>query len=60
MEGAPEGENELETAEAAVRQYGDYRKLEPPPWGGDPNQIHWLAAVRAVREAAATYGPPKT
>jgi hypothetical protein len=59
VEDAPEGESELETAEAAVREFWDARYKEPPPWEGDPNQIHWLAAVRAVREAALTYVPPQ-
>lgn len=59
VEDAPEGESELETAEAAAREFWDTLYKEPPPWEGDPNQIHWLAAVRAVREAAATYVPPQ-
>jgi hypothetical protein len=59
VEDAPEGESELETAEAAAREFWDARYKEPPPWEGDRNQIHWLAAVRAVREAATTYVPPQ-
>lgn len=51
VEDAPEGENELATAEAATREYWDALYREAPPWASDPAQIHWLAAVRATRAA---------
>jgi hypothetical protein len=60
VEDAPEGESELATAEAAVREYWDSLYREAPPWDSDPAQKYWLAAVRAVRKKAlADDGPPK-
>ncbi|MGK3969524.1 hypothetical protein WMF38_33935 [Sorangium sp. So ce118] len=52
VEDAPEGENELATAEAAARDCCDTLYREAPPWDGDPAQAHWLAAVRAARARA--------
>jgi hypothetical protein len=51
VDDGPEGESELATAEAAVRDYWDAFYREAPPWDGDPDQVHWLAAVRAARKA---------
>jgi hypothetical protein len=59
VEDAPEGESELATAEAAVREYWDSLYREAPPWDSDPAQRHWLAAVRAAqRKALADDAPP--
>ncbi|MGK4001195.1 hypothetical protein WMF31_01120 [Sorangium sp. So ce1036] len=52
IEDAPEGESELETAEAATWEYWDALYREAPPWDSDPAQAHWLAAVRAARRKA--------
>ncbi|KYF67090.1 hypothetical protein BE11_21905 [Sorangium cellulosum] len=53
VEDAPEGESELATAEAAAREYWDSLYREAPRWDSDPAKTHWLAAVRAAREALA-------
>ncbi|WP_437575379.1 hypothetical protein [Sorangium sp. So ce887] len=59
VEDAPDGESEIETAEAAAREYWDTLYREAPPWDGDPDQAHWLAAVRAARaKALADYVLP--
>ncbi|MGK3985771.1 hypothetical protein WME99_22175 [Sorangium sp. So ce136] len=61
VEGAPEGESEPATAEAAVWEYWDTLYREAPPWDSDPDQAHWLAALRAARrKAQADDGPPET
>ncbi|WP_242515612.1 hypothetical protein [Sorangium cellulosum] len=52
VEDAPDGERERETAEAAAREYWDTLNREAPPWDSDPDQVHWLAAVRAARRKA--------
>ncbi|AUX36828.1 MULTISPECIES: hypothetical protein [Sorangium] len=52
VEGAPEGESELATAEAAAREFWDSLYREAPPWGSDPAKTHWLAAVHAARRKA--------
>ncbi|WP_437645419.1 hypothetical protein [Sorangium sp. So ce362] len=60
IEDAPEGESEPATAEAAVWEYWNARYREAPPWGSDPDQAHWLAAVRAGRrKAQADDDPPQ-
>ncbi|WP_437926510.1 hypothetical protein WMF37_47145 [Sorangium sp. So ce291] len=48
VEEAPEGETEAATAEAAAREYWDTLCGKAPPWDSDPDQAHWLAAVRAA------------
>ncbi|WP_437587515.1 hypothetical protein [Sorangium sp. So ce1000] len=52
VDDAPDGESEIETAEAAAREYWDSLYREAPPWDSDPDQTHWLAAVRAARRKA--------
>jgi hypothetical protein len=60
IEDAPEGESELATAEAATWEYWDALYRAAPPWDIDPDQAHWLAAVRAVRaKALADDVPPE-
>jgi hypothetical protein len=60
VEEAPEGESEVETAEAAVWEFWDALYREAPPWESDPDQAHWVAAVRAVRaKALADDVPPE-
>ncbi|WP_437276570.1 hypothetical protein WME90_35740 [Sorangium sp. So ce375] len=60
VDDAPEGESELATAEAAAREYWDTLYREAPPWNSDPDQAHWLAAVRAARaKAQADDSPPE-
>ncbi|WP_437777169.1 hypothetical protein [Sorangium sp. So ce1097] len=57
---APEGESEPATAEAAVWEYWDTLYREAPPWESDPDQAHWLAALRAARRKAhADDDPPE-
>lgn len=57
---APEGESDLATAQAAVWEYWDTLYREAPPWDSDPDQAHWLAALRAARrKAQADDGPPE-
>ncbi|WP_237244498.1 MULTISPECIES: hypothetical protein [Sorangium] len=60
VEDAPEGESEPETAAAAVWEYWDTLYREAPSWDSDPDQAHWLAALRAARrKAQADDGPPE-
>ncbi|WP_437912748.1 hypothetical protein WME73_37805 [Sorangium sp. So ce302] len=60
VDDAPDGESEIETAEAAAREYWDTLYREAPPWDSDPDQAHWLAAVRAARaKAQADDSPPE-
>ncbi|WP_437631767.1 hypothetical protein [Sorangium sp. So ce854] len=49
---APEGESEPATAETAVWEYWDTLYREAPPWDSDPDQAHWLAALRSTRQKA--------
>ncbi|KYF62175.1 hypothetical protein BE15_40630 [Sorangium cellulosum] len=57
---APEGESDPATTEAAVWEYWDTLYREAPPWDSDPDQAHWLAALRAARrKAQADDGPPE-
>jgi len=53
VEDAPDDESERATAEAAVREFWDARWREAPPWDSDPDQVHWLAAVRAAQKTGA-------
>ncbi|XXT18494.1 hypothetical protein WME94_50520 [Sorangium sp. So ce429] len=60
VEEAPEGETEAATAEAAAREHWDTLYGKAPPWDSDPDQAHWLAAVRAARaKALAGDTPPE-
>ncbi|WP_437996967.1 hypothetical protein WMF26_39525 [Sorangium sp. So ce185] len=60
VEDAPEGESEPETAAAAAWEYWDAHYREAPPWDSDPDQAHWLAALRAARrKAQGDDGPPE-
>ncbi|WP_437717137.1 hypothetical protein WMF45_12415 [Sorangium sp. So ce448] len=60
VDDAPEGESELEMAEAAAREYWDTLYRDAPPWDSDPDRAHWLAAARAARaKALAGYELPK-
>ncbi|AGP40212.1 hypothetical protein SCE1572_40340 [Sorangium cellulosum So0157-2] len=60
VEDAPEGESEPETAAAAAWEYWDAHCREAPPWDSDPDQAHWLAALRAARRKAQDDdGPPE-
>ncbi|WP_437645423.1 hypothetical protein [Sorangium sp. So ce362] len=60
IEDAPEGESETATAEAAAREYWDTLYRVAPPWDSDPDQAHWLAALRAARrKAQADDGSPE-
>lgn len=58
VEEAPADEPEPATAEAAAREYWDTLWQESPPLDSDRAREHWLAAVRAAREALAAYVPP--
>ncbi|WP_437722275.1 hypothetical protein [Sorangium sp. So ce861] len=59
-EDAPEGESELATAEAAAREFWETLYAKFPPWDSDPDQAHWLAALRAARaKALAGDAPPE-
>ncbi|XXX74639.1 hypothetical protein WMF30_44015 [Sorangium sp. So ce134] len=60
VEDAPVGESEVETAEAAAREFWETLYAKFPAWDSDPDQAHWLAAVRAARaKALACDAPPE-